>query len=602
MAELTAINTLTLGNTFGTWYARTNDIIRRLNVLKTASITGGDGIVVSAQSAKDGGFTVSVSDTITKNMTFNGNVTILGSLNAGFSQDITGINVTVPKNTGVTFGNIVYIDSDGLAQKAKADDECTSEVVGVVIGFTGGQAQVATTGKVSGSNIISNFLGTVGATLQKGVVYFLSEGISGAGTTLEPNVSQYVSKPVLLGITADTGLILPYRGYIGLTAASSSSSATVNATSGVLSLNGITAALWETGVARTLPNLKQTGHLYGVNYFTISGSSSKLSKSLQLNLDSGFENEYPREVGGINAIKNYLGTTETTTGVLKTIRKSWITNPNDGFLFATSGITADVYKITKIKIIPKTTGALTFSLQKEYNPYAGTTAIDSGLISGPVKSTHALRIELRRNGYAIAGNYVNGSGAGLAYTSETPSSSIIEQDIHPIRFTPLGGEVFTVGITAGNIAGSENVNGSFPITQVNGLRSRCSTYNINNVILGGIGSDASKYMKASNEGIYYDNTTYITGAEGYTLESAILGWNAQYGAVSESLYFNPVSIINGMNGGTLTRGLNCDILLELYKYDTNTKTTIGNVIIVSGKYSIYARLVDYAGVPANDTY
>jgi hypothetical protein len=602
VAELTAINTLTLGNTFGTWYARTNDIIRRLNVLKTASITGGDGIVVSAQSAKDGGFTVSVSDTITKNMTFNGNVTILGSLNAGFSQDITGINVTVPKNTGVTFGNIVYIDSGGLAQKAKADDECTSEVVGVVIGFTGGQAQVATTGKVSGSNIISNFLGTVGATLQKGVVYFLSEGISGAGTTLEPNVSQYVSKPVLLGLTGDTGLILPYRGYIGLTAASSSSSATVNATSGVLSINGITAALWETGVPQTIANLKQTGHLCGVNYFQIAGSTTKLSKILQLNIESGFDTEYPDERGGINAIKQYQSITESTSGQTKKITKKWITNPDDGFLFATSGITADVYKITKIKIIPRKANTITFSLQKEYNAYAGTTAISSS-VAGPIKDPHALRIELRRNGYAIAGNYITVGSPALQYTSETPSSSIIEQDIHPIRFTPLTGEVFTVGITAGNIAGTENVNGSFPITQVNGVRSRCSTYNINNVILGGIGSDASKYMKASNECIYYDNTTYITGAEGYTLESAILGWNAQYGAVSESLYFNPVSVINGISDGQANALVtNLDILLELYKYDTNTKTTTGNVIIVSSKYSIYNHSVEYSGAAVNSTY
>jgi hypothetical protein len=602
MSDYTSIGSINLGTTFGAWYAKTNEMITRLNTLKVGGITGGDGILVRPQTSTQGGYTLDIASTISKNVTFNGNVTINGVLSSSYGVDVSGINVVLPANSGVTVGNIVYLDSTGRLEKALANDECTSEVVGVVIGFTGGNAQVATTGKVSGSSVVANFLGTAGATLQKGVVYFLSGGVSGAGTTLEPDVTSYVSKPMLLGLTGDTGLILPYRGYIGLTAASSSSSATVNATSGVLSLNGITAALWETGVPQTIANLKQTGHLCGVNYFQIIGSTTKLSKILQLNLDSGFDTEYPDQKGGINAIKQYQSVTESTSGQSKKITRNWITNPDDGFLFATSGITADVYKITKIKIIPRRANTITFSLQKEYNLYAGTTLMYS-TVDGPIKSQHPLRIELRRNGYAIAGNYITVGSAALQYTSETPSSSIIEQDIHPIRFTPLTGEVFTVGITAGTIYGEENVNGSFPIlpNSFGGSRVRCSTYNINNVILGGIGSDASKYMKASNENIFYDNGTYITGTEGYTLESAILGWNAQYGAVSENLYFNPVSVINSISDGQVNV-TNIDILLELYKYDTNTKTTTGNVIIVSSKYSIYSHSVEYSGAAVNSTY
>jgi hypothetical protein len=600
MSDFTSINSISLGTTFGAWYAKTNEMITRLNALKVGGITGGDGILVRPQTSTQGGYTLDIGDTVSKNVIFNGNVTINGVLSSSYGVDVSGINVVLPANTGVTIGNIVYVDSTGKIEKALANDECTSEVVGVVVGFTGGNAQVATTGKISGSSVVANFLGTVGATLQKGVVYFLSGGVSGAGTTLEPDVTSYVSKPMLLGLTGDTGLILPYRGYIGLTAASSSSSANVTATSGVLSINGITAALWDSAPF-TVGNLKQTGHLNALSYFQVTGSSKKLSKTLNIDIDSGFSKILPVKSGGISKIiTDTTGFTDISSGVISRLTNQWVTNPDDGLIFSTSGITADVYKITKIKVIPRSSGKFTFSLQKEYNAYAGTTGISSASsTSGPIVGEHYLRIELRRNGYAIAGDFIAGSNPTLQYSSETATSTIIEEDIHPIRYTPEANETFTVGITAGSINGLEDVNGAFPITHPYTARRRCNTYNINNVTLGGSGSDASKYMKAANQSRYFDATS---GVEGYTLESAILGWNAQYGAVSENLYFVPVSVINNLSGGTLNFNIDCNILLELYKYDVNTKSTTGNVIIVSGKYSMYAHSTTFGGSPVNNTY
>ena len=482
MSDFTSINSISLGTTFGAWYAKTNEMITRLNALKVGGITGGDGILVRPQTSTQGGYTLDIGDTVSKNVTFNGNVTINGVLTSSYGVDVSGINVVLPANTGVTIGNIVYVDSTGKIEKALANDECTSEVVGVVIGFTGGNAQVATTGKISGSSVVANFLGTVGATLQKGVVYFLSGGVSGAGTTLEPDVTSYVSKPMLLGLTGDTGLILPYRGYIGLTAASSSSSANVTATSGVLSLNGITAALWDSAPF-TVGNLKQTGHLNALSDFGVAGSSKKLSKTLSIDIGQGFSRITPIQAGGINAIKNVVYNTEASSGVLLQLINKWITNPDDGLIFSTSGITADVYKITKIKVIPRSSNQFTFSLQKEYNSYAGTTAASSIDTSGIIIRQHPLRIELRRNGYAIAGNFITLSDPDLKYTSETATSSIIEEEIHPLSYTSRATEVFTVGITAGNINGTEDVNGSFPITHSYSDRIRCNTYNINNVTL-----------------------------------------------------------------------------------------------------------------------
>jgi hypothetical protein len=82
------------------------------------------------------------------------------------------------------------------------------------------------------------------------------------------------------------------------------------------------------------------------------------------------------------------------------------------------------------------------------------------------------------------------------------------------------------------------------------------------------------------------------------MESAILGWNAQYGAVVESLYFVPVSTIGNLpdNGET---NLQCDIILELYKYNPITQATTAGPLFVSTKYTMTSHQSTYTGTLAN---
>jgi hypothetical protein len=606
MADFVDIVSLNLGTTFGGWYAKNNDMITRLNALNVASIIGGDGITASPHTAANGGYTLSLSGTVTRDMTFN-NVTVNGTLTSNFAGAVSGTTIVLPANTGVTVGNIVYLDSTGNLQKALADDECTAEVVGIVIGFTGGSAQVATTGKISGSSIISAFTGTPGATLQKGVVYFLSGGVSGAGTTLEPDVTSYVSKPMLLGLTGDSGLILPYRGFIATegTVGNTTVVQGVCGGSGVLSINGITAALWN-NTPYNIANLRQTGHLYALTFVNIPGYASRLTKSLTIDLGFAFNKITPLKSGGIE-IYDSANLTSIVNSNSVTYNKHFISNPDGGFIFSTSGVTGDVYKITKIKIIPKSGQApanFTFSLQKEYNSYAGTTASVSNSLDFTAAAT-ALRIELRRNGYAIAGSFITPSLQELSYTSETVSSPLITADIHNLPYTPGATENFIYGLTSGTISGNPDSGGSFPAVQyqqgvATGVRhkTRTSTFTINNVTIGGPASDASKYMKASIQNQYYD---LQTGSEGYTMESALLGWNAQYGAISESLYFVPVSVLYKIlnDGVDAAEDIICNILLEMYKYDTNTKATTGSAIIISSKYTLTSHKHSYSGTMAN---
>jgi len=598
MADFVDILSLNLGTTFGGWYLKNNVMIDRLNALNVASITGGDGIIVSPHTAANGGYTLTIADSVSKDMTFN-NVTVTGNLVSNFSGAVSGTTIVLPANTGVTVGNIVYIDSAGKLEKALADDECTAEVVGIVIGFTGGSAQVATTGRISGSSIIEAFTGTVGATLQKGVVYFLSGGVSGAGTTFEPDVTSYVSKPMLLGLTGDSGLILPYRGFIATegTLGNTTVIQGVCGGAGVLSLNGVTAALWDTGQQLLTKNLRQTGHLHALNYVSVNGDASRLTKYLAFDLSGGFSKIYPLNAGGIPFTSE--SSSPSGTALLTKIEQSFISNPNSGFIFSTDGVTGDVYKISKIKIIPRSQSSqasFTFSLQKEYNSHSGTTAISSIINSNPEGS---LRVELRRNGYAIAGQYItsDGSIAGLplSYTGETAiGSSLITSDIHPIRYTLSAGEVITSGLTTGQINGVPDSAGSFPMVYSSGKKTRTNTFTIDNVIIGGAETPMSRYIKASNENKYYFSAD-ATG--GYTMESSILGWNAQYGAVSESLYFVPVSVMWYISqlGPQGADDLICDILVEMYKFDVNTRTSSSNPIIISTSYTLTGHKHSYSG-------
>jgi hypothetical protein len=616
MSDYTQIDSLNLGNTFGAWYAKTNEMITRLNLLKVGGITGGDGILVRPQTSTQGGYTLDIANTITKDVTFNGNVTVNGILSSSFGGDVSGINVVLPANTGVTVGNIVYLDSTGKLEKALANDECTSEVVGVVVGFTGGNAQVATAGKITGSTIISNFLGTVGATLQKGVVYFLSGGVSGAGTTLEPDVTDYVSKPMLLGLTGNSGLILPYRGYIGLTLSNGSSNNVVVGVSGaVTSLNGISASLWNLTSPQLVSRLKTTGNLHALHYIGLSVPSNtsnnfKWTKALELDFRNTFTQYGLRpmfdKVGGIPATVSgsFLGSS-TNNGQEATYQ--FCQNINSGFIFSTNGTLDDVYKITKIKIIPEIneystfeeiSPLFTFSLQKEYNSIAGTTLINFGMQSAANEGNPQsnmfknLRLELRKHGYSITKGTLS---PGIpTYTTEVTTAEIIKPDINnQVPFSLLNTTVTTVyGVTSGTVDGNADINGSFPIIYPSiGYRTRPQSFTINNIVLSG--TNISKYIKSSVEWSVFDDTSDLNG---YTMDSSILGWNARYGAIPESVYFVPVSLISVMP--EQPSGCNINIITELYKYDTTTRLTTGSPILLSSKFTLSAGDFYVQGVPA----
>jgi hypothetical protein len=651
MADYSDITTLSLGNTFGAWYAKTNEIITRLNTLDVGSITGGDGILATKHPSIAGGYTLDLSGTVAKAMTFQNNVTIGGNLTVngvlnysfGGADTVSGINVEIPANTGVTIGNIVYIDSDGKAQKALADDECTSEAIGIVVGFTGGNAQVATSGKISGSGLIQNFLGGAGS-LQKGVVYFLSSGVSGAGTTMEPDVTENISKPVLIGLTADSGIILPYRGYVGAITGSFGGPTTVvqGVCGGVLSFNGPNGSLYASEEDADNAIVKTTGDVIGISHILDNDSNAFLTSYI-------FKGNFPP---GVNSYQ-FSGSsmtfdvqpgqfiklvqTPTTTTSFKLTKLSNYSNVKT--LFSTSGITSDVWRLKNIKVNATLIGQrpTSFLLIRSINRTSGTNYINHlGHCAGAVESPNNGRLIYGLNSVFLE---YEGSISPTTYTPISAPMILTPRIIQPkVTFsgTPATGDGATAAVlyTSSNepvntssgplrldtgtltncVKVEANSSGQFPVIyggdnhtivcsfsssdKPRAVNNRNYTWDFNKTIVGGsTGAYISEYLYGAYNGTDLDLTSGAGVAAGITLDTSLLGWCPYYNAMSESLdilivngnYYSPAESNPENHSKVLT------VFLELAKYDINTKQETSSVIITTEIDQIYSLQFEEGG-------
>ena len=218
--NLYQIPELTNSQTFLEWFNKTNDdIIGKLNSIKIFDGASGDGIDVSVGTTAAGTGTagyiqVKMAETVTRGVTFN-NLTVSGTLNYDFSgSEIKSSTQFSGVTKGYTFANVIRPDytlgnSMGitLARAANANE---AEAIGLVSSVIGSKVTVVTNGKIQGD--FGPALGADGVTLFPGCVYFVDPTTYGGITTNEPNMTNQVSKPVLVGLTGDTGIVLNYRG------------------------------------------------------------------------------------------------------------------------------------------------------------------------------------------------------------------------------------------------------------------------------------------------------------------------------------------------------------------------------------------------------
>ena len=209
------ISDLTESQTFLEWFNKTNDeIIDKLNRLEVFDGASGDGIDVSVGTTLGGGTSgvmlVQMSGNVTRGVTF-ADITVTDSLNYSFDgSEIKAITQFTGVTSGFTFANVVRADYTGNSlgiTLAKANIANNAEAIGFVNSVSGSKVNVLTHGKISG-----DFTTIAGGTLSSGCVYFLDPANAGKITTTEPSVVGQVSKPILIGITGDTGIVINYRG------------------------------------------------------------------------------------------------------------------------------------------------------------------------------------------------------------------------------------------------------------------------------------------------------------------------------------------------------------------------------------------------------
>lgn len=205
------INDLNSNSTFYDWFIKENtEIIEKLNMLKVFDIQGVNGI--TAPVGTNGVASIGLSGKVDNGISFNGpayfnNFAAIPNIAVKVPQ----INSTVG---GFTFGTPVrvYYDTDTSTVKyeaARGNDPDQAEVMGVISEITPSYAYVTLIGKIDGDFSEVNARG-IGLTA--GWIYFLDPGITGEITDSEPIATGYVSKPVLMGLTGNSGLVLQMRG------------------------------------------------------------------------------------------------------------------------------------------------------------------------------------------------------------------------------------------------------------------------------------------------------------------------------------------------------------------------------------------------------
>ena len=131
----------------------------------------------------------------------DGNVSIANGVNK-ITVDQTG--------HGLTFGNVVYMKSDGAYTKALADNPVTAEAVGVVSKvITADRLEITTHGEIIGDFSAVN---DQSASLVAGAAYFVSPSTSGNITGLKPANNGEIQKTIIVGLTGDRGFV---KNYIG---------------------------------------------------------------------------------------------------------------------------------------------------------------------------------------------------------------------------------------------------------------------------------------------------------------------------------------------------------------------------------------------------
>jgi len=186
---------------------------------------------------------------------------------------------------------------------------------------------------------------------------------------------------------------------------------------------------------------------------------------------------------------------------------------------------------------------------------------------------------------------------------ETPASHLFTPQLR----LPYGGAtpVASAGITASTVDGVLDSAGVYPVMYCRSSTNYPSGYNytdgnhriyawnFNSVVLNT--QAISGYIKTAAQSIDY----LSTDASGYTLDSSILGWNAQFGAIPECIFISFPSLDNQYNTHTTPEPTELHSVLEVYKYNPTTGAT-GPIMMITKDFTYSAETTIYNGTVATN--
>ena len=387
--NLFQISNLTSTTTFYDWVNHYNqNIVGKLNNIKIFDGLSGDGVAftlgTTASNDPVGGatvgddlsagvFRVSITDTISKGVTFEGDLSVNGELK--FRPDKTEIPNTrfrmFGQTAGFTFGMVVRAGLTGITY-ARANGKAASEAIGIVAGVTfdntdnpsTNYVEIATSGVIEGAfnrvDARQESLGegnrTEGITFHPGCAFFLDVETAGGLTSGEPIVSGQVSKPMIIGITYDDRgsnvdnpiskvAIVNYRGqYLSTGLSGSVAGATANSNMFTVLLEGADSShtLTEGKVVGYKPgietgfggwfeytsNIADTEYAVGVVVNSFAVGSTQYIQVMGGGLVDGYNNinsEYGLQYIGVDG----LLTSTPPGGVVKPMVISWKSGGDD---------------------------------------------------------------------------------------------------------------------------------------------------------------------------------------------------------------------------------------------------------------------------------
>lgn len=209
----TQFSDLNSNSSFYDWFTKENqEIIAKLNQINTFTVEGVNGI--TAPININGKASIGLSGKVDIGISFNGPAYFNAfAAIPNIAMRVNEINSVVG---GFTFGTPVRVYYDTATssikyEAARGNDPDQAEVLGVVSEINATHSYVTMLGKIDGDFSAVNARG-IGLTA--GWIYFLDPGVTGDITDIEPVATGNVSKPVIMGITGNSGMVLQMRGNL----------------------------------------------------------------------------------------------------------------------------------------------------------------------------------------------------------------------------------------------------------------------------------------------------------------------------------------------------------------------------------------------------